>query len=176
LPRLLLVPRHPERFTEVAQIIKDTGFIWAKRSENPSERDQTAEIILLDSIGELRAVYPLAEIVFVGGSLIPHGGQNILEPAHCRKAIVSGFYTMNFKAIVEEFLKQDALIQLPKLSEKAVSKKLAEVFSELLSDEKRRYELAENAFRVAKDNGGATAKTIENLKSILEETKLFEIN
>jgi 3-deoxy-D-manno-octulosonic-acid transferase len=176
LPRLLLVPRHPERFTEVAQIIKDTGFIWAKRSENPSERDQTAEIILLDSIGELRAVYPLAEIVFVGGSLIPHGGQNILEPAHCRKAIVSGFYTMNFKAIVEEFLKQDALIQLPKLSEKVVSKKLAEVLSELLSDEKRRYELAENAFRVAKDNGGATAKTIENLKSILEETKLFEIN
>ena len=96
LPRLMLVPRHPERFNEVAQTIKDTGFIFAKRSENPSVRDKTAEIILLDSIGELRAVYPLAEIVFVGGSLIPHGGQNVLEPAIEKKAIVTGFHTANF--------------------------------------------------------------------------------
>jgi 3-deoxy-D-manno-octulosonic-acid transferase len=59
-------------------------------------------VILLDSIGELRAVYPLAEIVFVGGSLIPHGGQNILEPAISERAIVTGFYTMNFAAIVKE--------------------------------------------------------------------------
>lgn len=174
LPRLMLVPRHPERFSEVSQIIKSTGFIFAKRSENPSERDQTAEIILLDSIGELRAVYPLAEIVFVGGSLIPHGGQNILEPAHCRKAIVTGFYTMNFKAIVEEFLEKEAVVQLPKLSEKNASAKIAEVFSALLSEEKRRHELAENAFRVAKDNGGATLKTLENLKPLLEETKVLE--
>ncbi len=167
LPRLMLVPRHPERFAEVEQIIKGTGFSWAKRSENPSVRDKTAEIILLDSIGELRAVYPLAEIVFVGGSLIPHGGQNILEPAICKKTIVTGFDTMNFKAIVEEFLAKDAVIQLPKLSEKEASQKLAEVFSKLLSDEKRRIELAENAFRVAEENRGATAKTINSLKEIL---------
>ncbi len=170
LPRVLLVPRHPERFAEVAQIIKDTGFIWAKRSENLSERDKTAEIILLDSIGELRAIYPLAEIVFVGGSLIPHGGQNILEPANCKKAIVTGFYTMNFKAIVEEFLAKEALIQLPKLSEKDIPDRLAETFAELLQDENRRNELAENAFRVAEDNRGATAKTIESLKPFLDET------
>ncbi len=172
LPRLMLVPRHPERFSEVAQVIKSTGFIWAKRSENPSERDQTAEIILLDSIGELRGVYPLAEIVFVGGSLIPHGGQNILEPAHGKTAIVTGFYTMNFRAIIEEFLEQDAVIQLPKLSEKEVSRVMAEVFSTLLQNKKRRVELAENAFQVAKNNGGATAKTIEGLKPLVEETKL----
>lgn len=172
LPRLMLVPRHPERFNEVAQNIKGTGFGWVKRSENPSARDKTAEIILLDSIGELRSVYPLAEIVFVGGSLIPHGGQNVLEPAAAKKAIVTGFYTMNFKAIVEEFLTKDALIQLPKLSENEAPQQLAEVFLELLQNEKRRYELAENAFRVAEDNRGATTKTIESLKSFLDGKSL----
>lgn len=167
LPRLMLVPRHPERFAEVAQIIKGTGFGWVKRSEKPSARDKTAEIILLDSIGELRSVYPLAEIVFVGGSLIPHGGQNILEPAIEKKAIVTGFYTMNFKAIVEEFLSHNALIQLPKMNETEVPQKLADQFSELLADEKRRSELAQDAFQVAKNNRGATEKTINALKEIL---------
>lgn len=167
LPRLMLVPRHPERFAEVAQIIKGTGFGWVRRSEKPSARDKTAEIILLDTIGELRSVYPLAEIVFVGGSLIPHGGQNILEPAVEKKTIVTGIYTMNFKAIVEEFLNQDALIQLPNLSETEVSQKLADQLSELLQNEPRRIELAQNAYRVANSNRGATEKTINSLKELL---------
>ncbi|HRH42792.1 MAG TPA: 3-deoxy-D-manno-octulosonic acid transferase [Pyrinomonadaceae bacterium] len=174
LPRLMLVPRHPERFDEVTQLIKSTGFIFSKRSENPSVRDKTAEIILLDSIGELRAVYPLAEIVFVGGSLIPHGGQNILEPAIEKKAIVTGFYTMNFKAIVEEFLDKDAVFQLPELSEKDASPELAKVFSDLLHNDKKRNELAENALKVAENNRGATVKTIESLKPLLDEAKILE--
>jgi 3-deoxy-D-manno-octulosonic-acid transferase len=167
LPRLMLVPRHPERFPEVAALIKNTGFGWAKRSEKPSARAETAEIILLDSIGELRSVYPLAEIVFVGGSLIPHGGQNILESATEQKAIVTGFYTMNFKAIVEEFLTHDALIQLPQLNENEIPQKLADQLAELLANKKRRDELAENAFRVAKNNRGATEKTVNALKELL---------
>lgn len=168
LPRLMLVPRHPERFDEVAQIIKETGFSWVRRSEKTSARDKTAEIILLDSIGELRSVYPLAEIVFVGGSLIPHGGQNILEPAIEKKAILTGFYTMNFKAIVEEFLSQDSLIQMAKLNESEVSQKLAEELSNLLQNEKRRNELSENALRTAANNRGATEKTIIALKEIVQ--------
>ena len=169
LPRLMLVPRHPERFEEVAQVVKSTGFSWVKRSENPSARDASAEIILLDSIGELRSVYPLAEIVFVGGSLIPHGGQSVLEPAIEGKAIVTGFYTMNFKAIVEEFNRQNALVQLEKLSHKVVPEKLAEVFSELLRNERKRSELAENARRVMQESRGATARTIESLKPLFRE-------
>lgn len=167
LPRLMLVPRHPERFDEVSQVIQSTGFSWVRRSENPSERDKTAEIILLDSIGELRSVYPLAEIVFVGGSLIPHGGQNILEPAISQKAIVTGFHTTNFKAIIEEFLVKNALMQLPDLEDSEISQKLAEVFSELLHDAKRRNLLAENALKVAQDNTGATAKTAISIGEIL---------
>ena len=167
LPRLLIAPRHPERFAEVAQLIRESGFDWARRSAIESEEDKKAEVILLDSIGELRAAYPLAEIVFVGGSLIPHGGQNVLEPASAERAIVTGFYTMNFAEIIKEFLAQDALIQLPKLSGKEAAGKLAEIFSELLNDTERREKLAKNAFAVMKKNRGATEKTIEYIKSFM---------
>ena len=168
LPRLLLVPRHPERFPEVAQAIKNSGFEWVQRSEKPSPRDEAAEIILLDSIGELRAVYPLAEIVFVGGSLIPHGGQNVLEPAAAQKAILTGFYTMNFEKIVREFSEKDALVQLPELDEKEIPAALAESLKRLLEDAPRREKLATNAFHVMQSNRGASLKTIEYLKPLLE--------
>jgi 3-deoxy-D-manno-octulosonic-acid transferase len=166
-PRLLIAPRHPERFAEVEALIKASGFVWAKRSAETSSRDESAEVILLDSIGELRAVYPLAEIVFVGGSLISHGGQSVLEPAIAERAIVTGFYTMNFAEIVKEFLAQNALVQLPKLAVEEIPEKLAEVFLQLLQDAERRENLAKNAFEVMKKNRGATGKTIEYIKSFL---------
>ena len=171
LPRLLLAPRHPERFDEVFELIKKSGFDWVRRSETESGRDQTAEIILLDSIGELRAVYPLAEIVFVGGSLIPHGGQSVLEPALARSAIVTGFYTMNFADVVKEFLRQDALVQLPDTEEKQLPARLAEVFTELLEDTEKRRKLSVNALGVMQENRGATRKTIENLRPFLSDSK-----
>jgi 3-deoxy-D-manno-octulosonic-acid transferase len=166
-PVLLLVPRHPERFEKVAEIIKSSIFEYAIRSENPLEKDKNARVILLDSIGELRSFLPLAEIVFVGGSLIPHGGQNILEPAIVKKTIVTGFYTMNFDAIVKEFLKQNALIQLPELDEKEVPEKLAEVLIRLLQDGEKRAKLAGNAFAVMQKNRGATKQTVEYLEPFL---------
>ena len=171
LPRLLIAPRHPERFDEVFALVKKSGFDWVRRSEEESSRDKTAEIILLDSIGELRTIYPLAEIVFVGGSLIPHGGQSILEPASGRCAIVTGFYTMNFADIVKEFLQQDALVQLPELEEKQVSAKLAEVFSQLLQDTHLRRKLSVNASGVVQKSRGASRKTIENLQPLLAVPK-----
>lgn len=167
LPRLLIAPRHPERFSEVAELIEKTGFSWTRRSNKPSGEDELTDVILLDSIGELRAVFPLAEIVFVGGSLIPHGGQNPLEPALAQKAIITGFYTMNFEEIIEKLRSRDALLQLPELAPEEVSDKLAEVFLELLQDTGRRDQLAANAFAVAEQNRGATLKTIEFLKSSL---------
>ncbi len=176
-PRLLLVPRHPERFEKVAELIKNSGFDFARRSEKASEDDKNAQVILLDSIGELRTVLPLAEIVFVGGSLIPHGGQNILEPAIARKPIVTGFYTVNFAAIVKEFLKQDALIQLPELDENETADKLAEVLAELLQDTEKRAKLAENAFAVMRKNRGATRNTMEYLNPFLSvHSSLIDIS
>lgn len=166
-PRLLIAPRHPERFAEVEELIKQSGFEAVRRSAAESSGDKTAEVILLDSIGELRAVYPLAQIVFVGGSLVPHGGQNILEPAISERAIVTGFYTMNFAAVVKEFAAHNALVRLQKLAEDEIPAALARVFADLLQDAARREQLAKNAFGVMKINRGATAKTIEYIKSFL---------
>ncbi|MEO8074162.1 MAG: 3-deoxy-D-manno-octulosonic acid transferase [Acidobacteriota bacterium] len=167
LPRLLIAPRHPERFNEVAELIKNSGFDWTRRSEEESGRDESAEVILFDSVGELRAVFPLTEIVFVGGSLIPHGGQNVLEPAIAKKPIITGFYTMNFAEIVKEFLAQNALVQLPELGENEAAAQLAAAFSELLQNAERRKELSENAFAIIEKNRGATEKTLEFLRPYL---------
>ncbi len=170
LPRLLIAPRHPERFAEVAELIKKTGFTWVRRSEAGSTRDKNAEIILLDSIGELRAAYQLAELVFVGGSLIPHGGQSIIEPAAAGKAVVTGPYMANFIAVVREFLNKNALIQLPRLADKAITPKLVAVFTELLSDSQKRMTLGANALNVMIENRGAVERTIEILSDRLNRT------
>lgn len=167
LPRLLIAPRHPERFGAVDKLIKKSGFDWVRRSETVSNRDKTAEIILLDSIGELQAVFPLGEIVFVGGSLIPHGGQNILEPAMSGNAIVTGFYTSNFKAIVKEFLEKKSLIQLPEMDKAEIPEKLAEVFTELLKNHKKNEILRHNSRLVVKRNVGAVEKTMKFLNPFL---------
>src|SRR5215213_10011815 len=112
-PRLLVAPRHPERFGEVASLIEATGLSWARRTHEARGSDGDCDVILLDSIGELRAVYTLAEVVFVGGSVAPVGGHNVLEPALDARAVVTGPNTFNFKSIVAALLERDALVQLP---------------------------------------------------------------
>ncbi len=167
LPRLMIAPRHPERFAEVAEIIKSSGFTWVRRSEKPSSRDQVAEIILLDSIGELRAAYPLAEIVFVGGSLIPHGGQSIFEPAAAGRAIVTGPHTANFEAAIKEFLDKNALVQIESVSDKDAPARLATAFTELLSNAQRRHLLGSGALEVMKHNRGAGKRTIDYILPLI---------
>lgn len=167
LPRLMIAPRHPERFAEVAELVKTSGFTWVRRSEKPSSRDSVAEIILLDSIGELRAAYPLAEIVFVGGSLIPHGGQSIFEPAAAGKAIVTGPYTTNFEAAVKEFLDKEALLQIEEVTEKNADLRVAVAFADLLSNAKKRKMLGENAFEVMQHNRGASRRTIDYITHLI---------
>jgi 3-deoxy-D-manno-octulosonic-acid transferase len=96
----------------VARLLADSGHTLVRRSEPTSDSDRDADIILLDSIGELRAAYPLAEIVFVGGSLIPHGGQSVIEPAAAGKAIITGPYTDNFAQVISKFKAKEAVIQI----------------------------------------------------------------
>lgn len=166
-PRLMIAPRHPERFDEVADIIKNAALGYARRSEQPSGHDRSADVILLDTIGELRAVYPLAEIVFVGGSLIPHGGQSVFEPAAAGKAIVTGPHTANFDAAVKAFLAQEAIIQMDETGEAAISPLAAE-FTRLLADAAERGRLGKNALAVMKNNRGAAQRTLEYLKGYLQ--------
>lgn len=176
-PRLVIAPRHPERFEAVAKLIKEfrgdppnewRQYSCARRSKNESE-NATADIVLLDTIGELRAIYPLADIVFIGGSLIPHGGQSILEPAAAGTAIITGHYTHNFTDAVSAFAANDALIQLPELPPEKIIDELFDQLSDLLENPDRRRELGRNAAAVMNANRGATQTAIRHLMNLIRE-------
>jgi 3-deoxy-D-manno-octulosonic-acid transferase len=124
-------------------------------------------VILLDSIGELAAFYPLATIVFVGGSIAKTGGHNILEPAAVGACVVTGPHTFNFRLIVETFVEAGAVVQLPRLPEPESFDQLAQVFSELISDPSRRHELGKRAQNLVNRNRGATERTLELLEPML---------
>jgi 3-deoxy-D-manno-octulosonic-acid transferase len=164
--RLLVAPRHPERFGEVAALLDSSGLRWSRRSDAPAPTDADCDVLLLDTIGELRAVYPLAEVVFVGGSIAPTGGHNILEPAAAGVCTVTGAHTFNFKAVVEAFLEAGALLQLPALSEHEAPAALANVLRELLADGERRRGLGLRARAVLEQNRGATSRTVELLAEL----------
>ncbi|MBA2378757.1 MAG: 3-deoxy-D-manno-octulosonic acid transferase [Blastocatellia bacterium] len=177
-PRLIIAPRHPERFDKVAALLRqfrdDPACEWsrytvARRSSESAEQDRDADIILLDSIGELRAVYPLATIVFVGGSLVPHGGQSVLEPAAAGKAIITGPHTHNFAEVNKTFLASSALIQIDPARSEVVADELFVTISDLLEDPEKLSSLGTAASDVMTANRGSTAKTIERLTSILSQ-------
>ncbi|HYO91293.1 MAG TPA: hypothetical protein VEQ40_06640, partial [Pyrinomonadaceae bacterium] len=158
----------PERFREVAALLSSSGLRWSRRSEAARAEDQTSDVILLDSIGELRATYPLARLVFVGGSIAQTGGHNVLEPAACGACIITGAHTTNFTAIINAFLERDALVQLPPLSEEEAPAELSRIFSELLSDEARRLRLTTRAKQVLDENRGATRYTADRIVELLK--------
>src|SRR5437763_1702091 len=133
------------------------------------------EVILLDSIGELRAVYPLADVVFVGGSVAPVGGHNVLEPALAARSVVTGAHTSNFKAIVAAFLEEVALVQLPHGDDAQTTQALARALRELLEDDARRRRMGERARAVLEQNRGATARTVKLLAPLLRQRSMSEV-
>ncbi len=166
--RLMIVPRHPERFDAVAKLLRNSDLSFVRRSSPPSNDDKTADLILLDTIGELRAAIPLAEIVFVGGSLIPHGGQSILEPAAEGKAIITGPYTENFDTVVKAFLEHGAISQMPVPTEGTrESDILHEAFAELFDYPNKRVELGRNALELMRLGRGATQLTVERIRGMI---------
>jgi 3-deoxy-D-manno-octulosonic-acid transferase len=174
--RLLIAPRHPERFAEVASLLDSSGFKWARRSSAGDEADAACDIILLDTIGELRAVYPLATLVFVGGSIAPIGGHNVLEPAAAGVCIITGPHTFNFAAVMRAFLDVNALVQLPSVPDVEAPAQLARVCAGLLTDGERRRSLSENARLALEQNRGATRLTINMLAPLLSQTPEQPLN
>src|SRR5687767_11899524 len=168
--RLMLAPRHPERFAEVAALIQNSGMTWAKRTNAPNDADADADVILLDTIGELPAAYTLATVVFVGGSIVNRGGHNVLEPAAAGVPVVTGAHTHNFHAIVDLMNEANAVVQLPALEGHAASEELARVMNGLLGDPQHRNELATHAKQLIATNQGAAQRTI-NLIAPLLSTK-----
>jgi 3-deoxy-D-manno-octulosonic-acid transferase len=125
-------------------------------------------LILLDTIGELPATFPIAHVVFVGGSLSRTGGHNILEPAAVGSCIVTGSNTSNFKAIVRAFVSADAIIQLPPFLEQD-TRAIATVFSNLLSNSEIREGLKARAQSLVERNRGATGETMEVVLPVLTQ-------
>jgi 3-deoxy-D-manno-octulosonic-acid transferase len=165
--RLLIAPRHPERFAEVAALIQASGLPWCRRSALENSSDHTARIVLLDTIGELQAVYSLATVVFVGGSIAKTGGHNILEPAAVGACILTGAHTYNFREIVERFVRAEAIVQLPAMPNSDTALKLTELFAAFLTDPDKRRLLGERAKQLVNQNRGATERTMKLLKNIL---------
>lgn len=165
--RILLAPRHPERFAEVASLLDKSGLKWSRRSSSPTASDKTCDVILLDSIGELSSIYSLATVVFVGGSIAPTGGHNILEPAAIGSAIITGPHTYNFAEITRAFVKRGAIVQLNSGSRLETIKALATAIDDLLADDARRLEMQTKAKQLVEQNRGATERTIQFLEPIL---------
>jgi 3-deoxy-D-manno-octulosonic-acid transferase len=163
LPSALLViaPRQPERFGEVDRLAREAGFVTMRRSELPIDAEPRADVVVLDTIGELAQLYQVATAVFVGGSLVDHGGHNILEPAIFGKPIVFGAHMHNFKEIADTFLGNDAAIQVRSDEE------LGEVLLTLVTDPVRRARLGAAARALVEANRGAKAKTLDVIADLL---------
>ncbi len=158
--KLILAPRHPERFREVEGLIKDSGFNPVKRSEgNP-----VADVFLLDTVGELFSFYSLADIAFVGGSLVNIGGHNILEPAYFSKPVLFGRYMSNFSEIRERFLERQAGIEVDEES-------LYDQLLKLVENRELRETLGIRGREVVEENKGSIKKTLDIIKEIIEEKR-----
>jgi 3-deoxy-D-manno-octulosonic-acid transferase len=166
-PRLLIAPRHPERFEGVARLLQGSTLKWTRRSSVPAATDTDTDVLLLDTIGELHVTYSLASVVFVGGSLVPHGGHNILDPAALGRAIITGAHTANFASIVQAFLAADAIRQLPVDSGEKTATLLADYLHELFVNAELNRRLGERAAAVCDENRGATERTTRLLAEML---------
>jgi 3-deoxy-D-manno-octulosonic-acid transferase len=165
--RLLIAPRHPERFGEVASLLDRSGLQWSRRSSPPKVDDKSCDAILLDTIGELSDIYSLATIVFVGGSISKTGGHNILEPAAVGAAIITGPHMHNFAAITRAFVKAEAIIQLDSGNHSESVEAFAAALNDLLSNDALRLGLQAKAKQLIELNRGATERTLHYLEPIL---------
>jgi 3-deoxy-D-manno-octulosonic-acid transferase len=157
---MILAPRHAERFAEVATLVEELGFRMLRRSLWSGE-PLAGSVFLVDSIGELSALYSLATVAFVGGSLVPRGGHNILEPALYGIPIVTGSHYENFRDIVNFFASRKA-VRVVGLAE------LPLVFIELIENSDERAILGRNALAALASQRGATATSVSALLKLME--------
>jgi 3-deoxy-D-manno-octulosonic-acid transferase len=165
---MVLAPRHPERFASVAALLEQSGIPWIKRSDWRAQPESSiqpirpGQIVLLDTIGELASVYSIAALAFVGGSLIPAGGHNPLEPAQFGVPIVMGPNYVNFRAITDDLLAHSAL-------RIATKKEFASTLIGLLQDSADAKAMGERARQVFDKQAGATEKCVAALRELLTQ-------
>jgi 3-deoxy-D-manno-octulosonic-acid transferase len=156
LPLLIIAPRHLDRLPEIEDILRRYNLSFIRKTMIKKEEALSKyPVILLDTIGELSALYSIASVVFVGGSLVPVGGHNILEPALYKKPILFGPYMHNFKEIAEGFKNKKAAIEITNSDE------MAKEIINILNNPDIGKKLGEKGFSVIIENKGALEKSIE---------------
>jgi len=159
---LLLVPRHPERFDRVAALIQRQGYRFVRRSALlPCEPD--TQVFLVDTMGELPLFLGVADVAFIGGSLVGTGGHNMLEAAAQGVPVVFGPHVFNFTAIAALLKDKEAAVEVRD------SRELAEVVSAWLGDASERSRIGENGRRAVEENRGALEKLVEMVEELLRQ-------
>ncbi|HKT24340.1 MAG TPA: 3-deoxy-D-manno-octulosonic acid transferase [Terriglobales bacterium] len=157
---IILAPRHPERFDAVAELLHSSGLNFWRRSTWGGTA-LGGGVLLLDSIGELASVYSVADIAFVGGSLVPRGGHNILEPAQFAKPILVGPHYENFREIVRTFLAGNAVLAVN-------TEQLIATVLRLLQQPHEATQLGSRAFHVVEGGRGSTQRTLAAILELLD--------
>lgn len=158
--KLVLAPRHAERRDQVVSVIRSRGLVFVQRSKRVIT-EGLPSVLLLDSTGELRHLYTVASIIFIGKSLTQHGGQNIIEPAVCGKPIIVGPNMENFADIVSEFKNANAIIQINTVAE------LSRSLDALAADEAFRKKQGECAVRFVSGKRGSVQATVNEARTLL---------
>jgi 3-deoxy-D-manno-octulosonic-acid transferase len=163
--RLAIVPRKPERFDEVAQLIKDAGFYFVRYSDikntNYKSSDKTP-VILGDTMGDLRKFYSLSNIIFVGRSLVPMGGSDMMEAAALGKPTIFGPHAFNFRQTVDALIQDEGAVMVQDEQD------LLQTMQKCLTDADFAQKIAQNGRQVIKKNQGATQKTITEITKFLK--------
>jgi 3-deoxy-D-manno-octulosonic-acid transferase len=165
-PRLLVVPRHPQRFAEVASLLDRSGMRWSRRSawadSQPDAAAQAADVWLGDSMGEMAAYYASARVALLGGSFAPLGGQNLIEAAACGCPVIAGPHTFNFELAAELAIEAGAAVRVDSIGAGVVE---ARARCEQSAGEARAVQERCEAFGRA--HRGAAARTAEQITALL---------
>jgi 3-deoxy-D-manno-octulosonic-acid transferase len=159
-PFLLLAPRHPERASAVLQVVAARG-LSAVRRTLLAEAPRSCGVVVLDTVGELAALYRLADIAFIGGSLVPTGGHNPIEPARFGVPVLTGPHVRNFGAVYQHFVSAGAAKVVHSAQE------LTDALARWLTDAASAHAAGEAGLRLLEQNAGATARTVDALERFL---------
>ena len=169
--RLIIVPRHPERFDEVAQLLDRSGKRWQRRSQlEPDVGHDPARVLLVDSVGELGAWWGTAHIALVGGSLGRRGGQNMIEPAAYGAAVTFGPNTRNFREVVTAMLQADAAVVVSDFDE------LSAFVTRCLDAPDFRRKLGRRAQQLVRQHLGATERSVALIRDLSSGPKIGQTN
>jgi 3-deoxy-D-manno-octulosonic-acid transferase len=160
---LMIVPRHPQRFSEVAKLFEDQGLrVVCKSQHRGAAVPVDTQLLIGDTMGEMFAYYAASDLAFIGGSLLPTGGQNLIEACACGKPVLLGPHTYNFAHASEVAIAQGAAVRVYDAAQ------IFKMTFELLVDQDRLQNMSQAARRFAENEGGATQNTLELLLAILD--------